>query len=216
MVTRALNQWDSNRAGSSVLTTEQAAKAKRSDAIRHEIAHLLFINELWPSSLDGLEQYGGDAPDWLDEAAAVLAESDEMTADRQAAFVDAVDEGTLKPLQAYLAMPHPAFGGGDFQAMIEQARAASDSDITFISTTLPEGHVMQAALYYTQTRGWIDFLIETGNDPRIFAQLTEGLKAGSSLQDWLSTNGEQYNLPAQLDQLEAAFVSWSEQAAAEG
>lgn len=65
-----------------------------------------------------------------------------MTADRQAAFVEAVNEDTFKPLQEYLEMPHPTFGGGDFQALAEQARAqAENSEIRFISARLPEGHV---------------------------------------------------------------------------
>lgn len=211
MVSRALNQWDSNRAGNTASTSETAAETNRPDVIRHEIAHLLFINELWPSSLNKLEQYGGDAPDWLDEGAAILAESDAMTADRQAAFVEAVNEGTLKPLQEYLDMPHPTFGGGDFQALVEQARAqAENSEITFISAKLPKDHVKQAALYYTQTRGWLDFLIETSQNPRVFADLTQALKAGASLEDWLTMHGPAHNLPEDFDQLQTDFMDWAE------
>lgn len=67
-------------------------------AIRHEVAHLLFLNGVWPSTRGRSTRYGGDAPDWLDEAAAVAAESEGLTDARRAAFRKAARASQLIPL----------------------------------------------------------------------------------------------------------------------
>lgn len=215
LVAQALSQWEASRSDdpsdNASTQPETSTAMKRPDAIRHEVAHLLFIHELWPST-EGVDQYAGDAPDWLDETAAVLAESETMTADRRAAFVEAMKDGTLMALPEYLAMPHPAFAGGAFQDLIEQARAQSDgTGMVFISAeNLPDVDLDDAAMYYTVTRGWIDFLTETSHNPRVFADLTQTLKANGSLEDWLTMHGPAYNLPDDFDQLQTNFMAWAE------
>ena len=216
LVEQALSQWQAANVGASEQQDQLEQQVKQADAIRHEVAHLLFIHGLWPST-KGLDQYGGDAPDWLDEAAAVVVESEAMTASRRDNFFDDAAQDQLMPLQDYLAMPHPAFAGGALQELVERARAESDGTaMIFISgDDLPSDHLSEAGKYYSQTRGWIDFLIETSQRPRIFADLTQALKAGDSFEDWLSVHGKTNHLPDQIDALQAAFIAWSKTAAAQ-
>ncbi|MEN1727242.1 MAG: hypothetical protein AAGJ52_02270 [Pseudomonadota bacterium] len=213
LLAQALAQLDEQRSVSDS-SESSSTTGKRMDAIRHEIAHLLFMRELWPSTSNGAQQYGGDAPDWLDETAAVLAESESMTRDRRAALIDAVGAETLLPLAEYLSMPHPSFGDGAFAAMIEEARAnADDTGVIFITTEDSDARIDDAALFYTQTRAWIDFLTERSGERQVFAHITEALKAGASFEGWLLAEGPDLGLPAQLPLLEAEFLAWARAAA---
>jgi hypothetical protein len=212
LMAQALAQLDEKRPAPESMFSE-ADKGKRIDAIRHEIAHLLFIRELWPNSGQVAERYGGDAPDWLDETAAVLAESEAMTRDRREALIEAVQEGALIPLADYLSMPHPSFGGGAFAAMIEEARANADgSGVIVLSSednSIDDAAIGDAALFYTQTRAWIDYLDARTGDARIFASIMNALKAGQSFETWLSERGAAMGLPKDLERLEADFLDWA-------
>ena len=57
--------------------------------VSHELGHQFFIHSFWPKEADQSEkggfkadQYGGPAPDWLDEMAAVLMENDALSETR--------------------------------------------------------------------------------------------------------------------------------------
>jgi len=76
-----------------------------SHALRHEIGHDLFIRHLVPSSKR--DQYGGDAPDWLDEMAAVAFEGAEVTAIRRREAARLARGATLIPMDRFLAMTIP-------------------------------------------------------------------------------------------------------------
>ncbi len=50
-----------------------AAKASEASALNHEIGHVLFMEAYWPDrESSGGKHYGGPAPDWFDETAALL------------------------------------------------------------------------------------------------------------------------------------------------
>jgi hypothetical protein len=209
LVAQSLAQLDTRESTESEAGPE-TGDGNRLDAIRHEVAHLLFIRELWPSSGQGSEQYGGDAPDWLDETAAVLAESETMTRDRRQALTEAVAEGRLRPLAEYLRMSHPSFGGGAFAAMIEEARASAEGPgVIFIASEDGDESIDDAALFYTQTRAWIDYLDERTGDGRVFARITEALKAGKTFAAWLFDNGASLGLPSDFADLEIDFLAWA-------
>ncbi|HEX8308619.1 MAG TPA: hypothetical protein VF645_09405 [Allosphingosinicella sp.] len=78
-----------------------------SDTLRHEIGHDLFIRYLVPSSRE--DQYGGDAPDWLDEMAAIAFEGAALTASRRRHAARYAREATLVPLGQFLTMTHPEY-----------------------------------------------------------------------------------------------------------
>jgi len=77
-------------------TTEQGA-------LTHELGHLWFIAAFKPKDGEagGSHGYGGWAPDWLDETAAVLLENETLTASRRKAFKDMpIDD--FYPLEDFL------------------------------------------------------------------------------------------------------------------
>ncbi len=82
-------------------------------AAAHELGHLWFIEAFWPNRerVAANSHYGGPAPDWLDETAAILMEDDRMTAGRRTGFRKAFTGPDaakhVKPLPALFADPHP-------------------------------------------------------------------------------------------------------------
>lgn len=56
------------------------------DILRHELGHSLYQAVFWPQYTADGSHYGTPAPDWLDEASAILMEPETMLADRRAQF----------------------------------------------------------------------------------------------------------------------------------
>ncbi|MEE4303880.1 MAG: hypothetical protein V2J19_06955 [Wenzhouxiangella sp.] len=178
-------------------------------AIRHEIAHLLFMHAVWPSSAGRGEQYGGDAPDWLDEAAAVVAESADMTEARRQAFRELARSGRTIPLEEYLRMEHPVFAGRDFQALVDRARAQAEAGgAAVVSASLSPDRLERARAFYAQTRAFTDYLVARQEDQRVLADIAGAMRSGLSFEDWLSTDGPGRRLPVDLEALERDFLVW--------
>lgn len=177
-------------------------------AIRHEIAHLLFMHSVWPSTRERSGQYGGDAPDWLDEAAAVVAESERMTADRREAFRELARDGQAIPLERYVRMTHPVFGGGAFQQRLEQARQQAESaGAAVTSFSMPDADLAEARAFYAQTRGFVDYLIEQSGEERILRTISLALKEGQTLEGWLAAHGAEHGLPKSIERIELELFS---------
>ncbi|RFF29956.1 hypothetical protein [Wenzhouxiangella sediminis] len=179
-------------------------------AIRHEIAHLLFMHAVWPSSAGRGEQYGGDAPDWLDEAAAVVAESADMTEARRQAFRELARSGRTIPLEEYLSMEHPVFAAREFQALVDQARAQAEAGgAAVVSASLPAEHLERARAFYAQTRGFTDYLVHRSGDDRVLAEIATTMRGGAAFEAWLAASGVESGLPGDLQDLEREFDSWA-------
>lgn len=71
----------------------------------HEIAHDIFARHVFPTSR--MDQYGTDAPDWLDEAVAVAFEDEEQLVDRRCLAVRLAKNDRLIPIERFLTMRHP-------------------------------------------------------------------------------------------------------------
>lgn len=72
--------------------------------LRHEIGHDLFVRYLVPNTQSG--QYGGDAPDWLDEMAAIAFEGTEQKTGRRRVVSILAEASKLMPLSKFLVMTH--------------------------------------------------------------------------------------------------------------
>jgi len=184
--------------------------------VRHEVGHLLFIHAIWPpNESTGSEltdsQYGGGAPDWLDEAAAVAAESPAMTAARREAFRTATAEKQLTPLKEYFTMPHPVFASPEFSDLMNQTRAAAAQDgAAVMAMSIDDAAVAKAARFYAQTRGLLDYLELRAGEPTVLGNIADALLAGTDIQQWLAKSGVDAGLPANLETLEADFRAWAE------
>ena len=198
---------------------EQAMAAVRSreleektpSVLMHEVAHLFFISFF--GSTSGVLQYGSDAPDWLDEMAAVLAEDAEMNARRRQHFVSLRNgDGIERPydLAEYLSTTHPAFAGAQ-EAIQRSDFEMGESGSRMIVITGEEAERMRQASnplrFYSQSRVFADFMIEQSGDERIFAQIGQALQSGASFEEWLATNTA--GLPQEFAILEAHWQSFS-------
>ncbi len=187
--------------------------AAEEGALTHELGHLWFIAAFQPRTDKGAgfkgHGYGGWAPDWLDETAAVLLENEALTETRRAAFAE-IAKADLYPLSKFLTMEHPALksaqslkekmggklGQGESQAIVLSGKEAE--------AFLKASKAGDPSVFYTQVRGFADFIISETGDERIFAKLARELASGGSLETWLAASGE---LPSTLMALE---TKWDE------
>jgi hypothetical protein len=160
--------------------------------LRHEIGHDLFIRYLAPSST--ADQYGGDAPDWLDEMAAVAFESPVQTASRRSLASRYAREATLIPLGRFLTMAHPEFASRpppDPSGQTVRIRLSSSED---------------TPRFYVMCRAFYDFLVDRTKSPAIVAELAAAFRKGERLDRWiLSRYGGR---ATDLGALNAEFLAW--------
>lgn len=86
--------------------------------LRHELLHQFFIRLLWHND-GGPKQYGGGAPDWLDEAAAITGEPPYLVRSRRARFIKMLQSGAVIPMSRFLHMEHPAMGSARVLEQLE-------------------------------------------------------------------------------------------------
>jgi hypothetical protein len=165
-----------------------------SHVLRHEIGHDLFIRYLAPSSR--VDQYGGDAPDWLDEMAAVAFEGAAQTASRRRRAARYAREATLLPLSRFLTMPHPEFASRpppDASGQMVRVRLASTED---------------TPRFYVMCRAFYDFLVDRTKSPSIIAELAAAFRKGEPLEEWILARVGQKGRPGGLGDLNAEFLAW--------
>lgn len=166
--------------------------ATEQGVLTHELGHMWFIEAFKPEGGDKElgKGYGSWAPDWLDETAAVLLENETLTKGRRTAFKTMKQED-FHPLETFLTMEHPAlrsalalkdkFGSkenpGESQAIILTGEEAE--------SFLKSSGKSDPANFYTQARGFADYVIEATGDEQIFAKLASHLCGGGEMESWL-------------------------------
>ena len=202
------------------------AKAADTDAgaVAHELGHQWFMKSFWPGrSVGKLGHYGGPAPDWLDELAAVLHENDQLTADRRRqfkavylqqpdrkVFLD-ITADDLTDLQKYLSREHPANKGvRDALTKMKQADGSKRSpDGVYILAGAEAAAVSRDGLmFYLQSRAFADFMIERTGNPRIFAEIAAADASGVKFARWLAKSGKKYKLATSVSLLEKQWQAW--------
>ena len=165
------------------------------DTLRHEIAHDLFARYLVPTSTR--DQYGTDAPDWLDEMAAVAFES---ARERESRRRDARKEGLLT-LPTLLQMNHPEFG----------ANVDRETGQTFASTIVSSDETIP---FYATVSCFYDFLSEKTGHADIVAELASASARGENLKVWLLDRLGYSRQGEALERMNADFVRWFAEASA--
>lgn len=208
----------------------QESSLQLEGSLQHEIGHVLFIHSFWgghEGETDGVKGtamvYGApEAPDWLDETAAILMENDELTHSRRKSFEDQIQQKglqSLKPLKEYFAMPHPGLQSPDILKLLEEeenqpAEGKSKSVRTMVTlitdkeiTPEQRAHAEQEAEFYSLARVFADFMLEQSRDPHVFGKIASALREKRSMADWLKTPGTQ--LPFRtIEELEVDWQKW--------
>lgn len=159
--------------------------------LRHEIGHDLFIRHLVPGTKEG--QYGGDAPDWLDETAAVAFEGEALRSTRRRSTVRYARKEKLIPLQRFLTMIHPEMEAGSIPA-------SSDLPVTAFEPTSED-----TPLFYAMASSFYDFLVSRTGNPAIVVELAAAFRRDEPLEKWiLARTGHSGSIQA----LNAEFLAW--------
>lgn len=190
-------------------------------ALAHELAHFWFAHGYWHEDAadpNDPKQYGGPAPDWLDEIAAVLAENETLTLGRKRGLAKVLAKSStevLWPLSEYFTMEHPSLNLLNQQRARKHERNDKSTHTTIKLITADEVKklskktgVRPAGNFYLQSRAFADFLIETSGDERIFASIAHHIAKGGTMENWLSNIGALHGLPETVQNLEAVWKSW--------
>jgi hypothetical protein len=195
-------------------SSARQATGKTSDttdrsALRHEIGHMLLIAQFWSKDQKATKasaHYGGPAPDWLDESAAVLMEDEAMTLVRRThllALRDQKDAAGIQPLAKFFSGDHP------LKSIAETtSRPTGGASVRIISGERAKALGDQASWFYSQTRGVADFLIAQSGDERIFSHIAQAASQGQTFAQWLQSDGKNHNFPNNLAALEQQWLAW--------
>lgn len=185
------------------------ASAADQDAItlRHELGHAMYAAVYWPNDQGSLElRYGTPAPDWLDEAAAILMEPSEAQARHLASFIDAAKARprSIPSLTDFLQAEHPVRSASLARALARGQK--SDSGVQMLVTS--SAGFAGLDTFYGQSLLLALFLAETSGEPRILMPISSAVAAGNRFEQWLAAEGEQHGLPANLPALQSLWDAW--------
>lgn len=195
--------------------TDTASESTQAGAFSHELGHLWFIEAFKPANAADQtgHAYGGWAPDWLDETAAILMENSILIESRRKAFIEMSDDEII-PLKAFLSMEHP---GAQAAVRLNERLAKDRKDgesRTFVLTGeeaeafLKNSGGNTAANFYSQAQAFSDFLLSYSGDTKLYISLIDELRTGGSFETWLMSQGSNWGLPDSLLQLDQAWKDW--------
>ncbi len=189
-------------------------------AFAHELGHLWFIQAFKPDNSETQKghAYGGWAPDWLDETAAVLLENPAHNKRRRESFGKLSFDETI-PLKEFFAMEHPGAKAAQMlrnNLPTEAMEGPSRESRTIVLTGKEAEEFVKnsggdkVANFYAQAQVFSDFLLSRAKDRAIYPEITEHLLAGGTFETWLETKGTAWNLPSSIDALGLAWRDWIE------
>lgn len=198
--------------------------------LSHEFGHIWFLLEIWQDDATNSQgggassssHYGGSAADWLDEMVAVALENEELTDSRWQRLRqdNENDDGlalsqffTMQHPSAAIArqvasarvgeMPPPGVAGAEGTQAVTRAVVLTGADARRVIANSESNPLT----YYAMARGMLDYLQERGGDG-ILPAISTALRNGSSLEDWLASDGTRFNLPGDMPALEADWNDW--------
>lgn len=178
------------------------------DVLRHELGHSLYQSAFWPRSTPDGSRYATPAPDWLDEACAILMEPEAMLADRRSQFRALLREAAaqVRPPSEFLASPHP-LAGADYRAQLA-ARNGSQAANSVMTATLSGDTAQAHAAFYLQSLAVADFLIERSGRQDLLGEISQALADGMNFDAWLAANGPRHRLGADIEALDRNWLAW--------
>lgn len=189
--------------------------------IAHEFGHIWFMSDIWDDDTRTMNHYGGSAPDWLDELAAVALESPDLTESRRERFrADQTSEDRLS-LARFFEMTHPsaeiarrvaAERGGERPERVEPAPGQRIIARTMTLTGEDARRVIAGSdsnplSFYSMARGVLDYFADEA-EPGALLALSSALRNGDSLDDWLAGHGADFGLASSASALENDWDRW--------
>jgi hypothetical protein len=185
-------------------------------AVAHELGHMWLIHAYWGGRMGGgaAGHYGGPAPDWLDEAAAIAMEEEALTAPRRTHFgklVNGEEPGRVETLAAFFRMDHPLKG---LAALVRSGalRTGGTDQVTVLTGAEVQSRLGVAPEagpnFYAQSRVVADFLLESSGNAKILGDIARALAGGATIEQWLAASGRANRLGASLDALEVQWQAW--------
>lgn len=183
---------------------------REAGVVPHELAHQWYVEAGWPGVPgDARGHYGGPGPDWMDELAAILAETP-AAGDRRREQFKALYQNTrpgasqaeLLDLSALLDQEHPEHA---------RRKAAGEKPVEGVAVRVvsaPSGFANAANLFYLRNRVVADFLIAQTGDPAVFGSILDGFRRGQTFDQWLATEGAGRGLAADRAGLERQWRAW--------
>lgn len=188
-------------------TTLSQVEAQHVDSLRHELGHAQYRAAFWPHSARSPDEYGTPAPDWLDEASAVLMEGGPGRTSRERHFLEAWRQSSpaIRPLAEFLTMAHPVTA--QKRALMQaQGGTQTASGVQVMTMRGPDAEA--SGMFYSQSLLFADFLIDASSDPHILGTISNAVASGVEFADWLADNGVQHGLPTDVATLQAAWNTW--------
>ncbi|MBJ6983039.1 hypothetical protein [Luteimonas sp. MC1750] len=206
MTERAMRQAGVDRAG---ITRALAGAAEREAVtLRHEVGHAMYAAMYWPHAAGASLQvrYGTPAPDWLDEAVAILMEPPEAQARHLESFIDAAKHRpqTIPGLTDFLQAEHPVRSAALARALSRGPRSGSGVQMVVADG----GEFPGVDSFYGQSLLLALFLAETSGDPRILVPISAAVAGGATFDQWLASDGAAHGLPIDVPALQALWDGW--------
>lgn len=182
-------------------------QTREAGALPHELGHGWFINAFWPdAAIRASDHYGGPAPDWMDETAAVLMEDDAMANSRRTGFAaiyngdDTAAKARLLDLATFLSGGHPALPKIDTTASSDRVQVLTGEEGARIAAA--------ARGFYLQARLFADYVVARSGDPAAFRTAADAFARGRTTADWLAADGARLHIPTTIAGVQADWQAW--------
>ena len=186
----------------------QRAHQSSGDILRHELGHSVYRAVFWPRHSPDDGHYATPAPDWLDEASAILMEPETMLAGRRAQFRQWLHETPeqVSPPSVFLSRPHP-FATAEQRARLAARSGGQAANGTVAAVVSGDGAKAQAG-FYLQSLAMADFLIECSGRQDLLGEISQALADGMGFDAWLTANGLRHQLGANVKELDRNWSAW--------
>lgn len=192
-------------------------------ALAHELGHQWYSKAFWPAKGRGAGHYGGEGPDWMDETAAVLMETDALAEERIAEFAErykvikqnpgAGPVDKLIDLSGFFNSPHPgALLAEQMLAELRKKDSAADPEggVSVRAVSGPEADKFaEKTIHYYLTATMVGrYLTERSGNPAIFGSIGQAFARGETMEQWLASAPAGDSLPSDLEGLQADWLLW--------
>lgn len=203
--------------------TPEAMSANEAGAIPRMLAAGWFARAFWPDLAPDPERHASPAPDWMDEVAGQLMETEAMAEDKRTQFAEvyagrrrmapASDAAKLTDLPAFLSAEHPARAMMAAQGgPVSGPGSALGGGAVRITMGGPGGGPAQSMpaplMYGLQARMFADYLVEKTGDRAIFGRLGQAFGAGTAFETWLAADGAALGLAPTVEGVAADWRTW--------